>query len=318
TFIGRVDTTLGDLAAVITYGDDSVFGLLPSPDGSMMKLTTRAGQVYLQPAGSMVPAGTDLARYPDYVVPPPSGQDAAVGAAGTAGHSHGVRAARAATEARRHGTVGQRADELASEVTIEGLAAYTSDLVTLRGTANAVRAEYTNLVAVANQAHADSASRIRLKIVDFAAFTFQAGAWNHEVLQAVQEGSFPGAIELHAKRDAVSADLVAVSRPSVQGDPTCCIAYLGASNLQAYAMDPDYAFSVSAVEDCAPLVLAHELGHNLGLMHDRDTVAGQAAGELSYSEFPFSLGYRQDGPPAFETVMAYGVNAQVWVSRFSH
>src|SRR5690606_36361895 len=68
---GRVDTRVGELAAVITYGPDSVFGLLPTPDGSMMKLTTRAGQVFLQPAGGLLPPGVVSPRQSDALMAPP-------------------------------------------------------------------------------------------------------------------------------------------------------------------------------------------------------------------------------------------------------
>jgi hypothetical protein len=47
-------------------------------------------------------------------------------------------------------------------VTIEVLAAYTQEQVTLRGSAAAVQTEFANLIAIANQAHIDSGSRVRL------------------------------------------------------------------------------------------------------------------------------------------------------------
>src|SRR5690606_22091331 len=71
TFVGRVDTPFGELASVITFGQDGVFGTLPTPDGTMMQITTRGGQAFLQPAGDMVPPGVVPGPgQVDYVVPP--------------------------------------------------------------------------------------------------------------------------------------------------------------------------------------------------------------------------------------------------------
>ena len=79
TFIGRVDTTVGDLAAVLTFGRDGVFGLLPTPDGTMMEITTRAGRAFLRPAGGIVPPGPwayTEGVYADFARDLPQGEEA--------------------------------------------------------------------------------------------------------------------------------------------------------------------------------------------------------------------------------------------------
>src|SRR5690606_1805304 len=147
TFVGRVETALGTLASVITFGPDGVFGTLPTPDGTTLKLTTRGAQAYLQPEGRTIPPGADPAPHPDAALhdagPAPAGMAIAAAQAG------GPPAAPASVAAP-----GLASADGPATITI--LAAYTRNLVQLRGSESAARTEYRNLVAVMNQAHIDS------------------------------------------------------------------------------------------------------------------------------------------------------------------
>ena len=325
TFIGRVDTPAGDLAAVITFGRDGVFGLLPTPDGTMMEITTRAGQAFLRPAGGLVPPGAGTDAQPDYLFPPAPAPTPAPATSSGQGATTAPQAllpsgpAGAGDARSRAGAMptGQAPAGADAEAAITLLAAYTSNLVSLRGTTSAVQSEYYNLVAVTNQAHIDSGSRARFSVAEFVQVDFPAAGWNVEALTALQAGEIQGP-DVHALRDAAAADLVALIRPYAEGDPSCGIAWVPVDEMGGYRMWSDYGYSVTAVEDCGPHVLAHELGHNLGLMHDRDTVTMQGGGTLRYGAFPFSFGYRQDGPPSFATVMAYNKSGQPRLMRFSH
>lgn len=212
----------------------------------------------------------------------------------------------------------QAADDTGADAVIDVLAAYTTNLLSWRGSSNAVHAEWHNLVAIANQAHIDSGSHARFAIADFVEVDIPAEDLNEDALYAITNNDVPGGVDLRARRDAVAADLVALLRPHAAEDPTCGIAWLPGGALSGSRMSADYGFSVSATGDCGPLVLAHELGHNLGLMHDRDTVMQQGGGALQFGAFHFSFGYRQAGPPAFATVMAYAEDDQPWIGRFSH
>ncbi|HSK08199.1 MAG TPA: M12 family metallo-peptidase, partial [Vicinamibacterales bacterium] len=301
TFIGRVDTPLGAQASVITFGPDGTFGLLPTPDGGMLKFTTRAGQAYLQPAGFDVPPGVDPSRYPDYVLPDPAGMPRPQAAA--------VRGARA--------PFGQLAEARAGPVTITILAVYTKNLTQLRGSRSAAETEYRNLVAVMNQAHIDSGTVARFEIAGFVEVDYPAGAWNQDARQDLIDDTLPDGTGLHALRDQKAADLVALIRPYTKGDLTCGISQFPGPDLQFHNLDRDTGFSVTAVESCTPLVFAHEIGHNLGLMHDRDTVAGPAGSTLRHGPFRFAFGHRQLGPPGFATVMAYDSESRPRIGLFS-
>lgn len=306
TFIGRVDTPLGKLAAVITFGRDGVFGVLPTPEGTMLHIVTNHGESYVQPAGGLMPAGTpDHAVPQDAIAPPGPAPVAQAGAAALAA-GNGSAALRATTPSASTHAHAPSDGKAAAEVTINLLGVYTTNLVTLRGSVSAAETEFTNLVAVANQAHVDSGTVARFQLVGLEQADQPAEDHNTVALDALYFNEVPG-IDVWARRDALAADLVAMLRPYTPGDPSCGIAYLNGAHSNG-----DAGYSVTATESCGPLVLAHELGHNLGSHHDAETAAG------SQGAYPFSFGYRQDGPPAFATVMAYSAGSQQWIGYFSN
>ena len=305
TFVGRVDTRLGALASVITFGRDGVFGTLPAPDGEMIKLTTRGGQVFLQPAGFVVPPGVDPSRYPDYI-----GSEVAAPAMPAAAAAPSTPAAPGAPA-----MIGQEADA-DDEVTITILAVYTKNLSQLRGSRAAAETEYRNLVAVMNQAHIDSRTVARFEIAAFVETIYPANASIAEARDDI-EGILPDGTNLAALRDQHEADLVAMIRPYVPHDLYCGISQFPGQPLQWF-LDASTGYSVTAVGACAPIVFAHEIGHNLGLMHDRDTVAGPHGSTLRYGTYPFSFGHRQLGPPGFATIMAYESESRPRLDYFSH
>ena len=310
TFVGRVDTPLGALASVITFGKDGVFGTLPTPGGRMMKLTTRAGQAFLQPAGFVVPPGVDPSKHPDYLRPEP-----ATPGDGTPSIDTGMP--RESSAATAPSVIGQRADDDGGEVTITILAVYTKNLSQLRGSRAAAETEYRNLVAVMNQAHIDSGTIARFEIAAFVETDYPA----HASIAAAREdivGTLPDGTNLGALRNQHSADLVAMIRPYVAHDLYCGISQFPGEDLHSHLLDSSTGYSVTAVEACRPIVFAHEIGHNLGLMHDRDTIAGPHGATLRYGTYRFSFGHRQLGPPGFATIMAYDSASRPRLSYFSH
>lgn len=312
TVVGRVQTRVGPQSAVLTFGTDAVFGVIPKPDGYLLHVTTTRGLAYIGPAGGMVPdvAGGGPDRPMDVLVPPPP----AAGTRATAAArrpSDPMVVAPATSSPSRMAVAGE-----STPVQIDLLVLYDSALVELRGSVSAAETEVTNLVAVANQAHLDSGSRVRLSLAGMRQITLPVGSFNQDALNAVTHDQVDG-IGIAALRDVLSADLVAVVRPHAEGDPTCGIAWLGAAYLDRQYVDPRWGYSVSAVgSECGPYVFPHEVAHNMGSNHDRDSAGTDFDHILVYGAFPYSFGYRQDGPPSFATIMAYA-NGRPWIGSFS-
>lgn len=93
------------------------------------------------------------------------------------------------------------------------------------------------------------------------------------------------------KRDELGADFVT----QLHEDMACGVGYV--------AVHPAWAYNVVGPQ-CGPKTLAHELGHNMGLLHSR------RQGDESGSRYRYGLGHGEDG--AYATIMTYywefGVN----------
>jgi hypothetical protein len=296
TVVGRVQTRIGAQAMVLTFGPDAVFGVLPRPDGSLLQITTTRGKTGIADAGGLLPPGSKgtLATEPDYLI--------------ASTHGTGNQAVPApALDA-------QPLDD-SSDVEIAVLGLYTDDLVQLRGSVAAAETEVTNLFAITNQSHLDSGTGVRTKVVALRQVTIDPGASNHTALYAITDNTVAG-VDLHQLRDDLAADLTALVRPYQDTHGSCGVAWLvgDGRSPQSIPFLDRYGVSVSNVAPCGPYVLPHELGHNMGSAHDRETQS--ISGHLQYGAYQYSFGYRQDGPPAFATIMAYAVG-QPWLGYFS-
>lgn len=294
TLVGRVQTRFGAQAMVMTFGHDAIFGVLPQPDGSQLQVTTSAGAVRIAPAGGMLPPGESLSTVlPDYIIPDVPGSVAA--------HAPRVPDPDGALPSKS-------SSSSPVEITVLGL--YTPDLVELRGSAATAEAQFIHLLAVANQAHMDSGSRVRLKLAGLRLVEIPERLDNHEALYDVTENRVEG-IDLHRLRDEVEADLVAVLRTLTAWSGSCGVGWLNGGGRAPGAITDAHGFTVSNVEPCGPHVLAHEIGHNLGSAHER-AVQVNLDGQLDYGVYDYSFGHAVYDPP-FTTIMAYGVGGHVGV-----
>lgn len=284
SILGRVRTAIGPQSMVLTIGSDAVFGVIPRPDGRQLHVTTTRGATAVALAGPMAPPGTTAASETDYVVP------VQPAVAAQAGHAPVMAASKAVAAAEPAPT------------RIDVLGLYTDNLVTLRGSVSAAETEITNAFAIANQAHVDSQTGVVLRVTSLRQVAIDASRSNRQALDDITYNRVAG-VDLVALRDAQSADLVALVRPYTDVNGSCGNGWLGGWNHSPSSASPAWGFSVSNVAPCSPYVVAHEIGHNIGSMHD--IVTSSSNGTVEYGAYPFSFGYRQDGPPAFATIMAY-------------
>ena len=131
-------------------------------------------------------------------------------------------------------------------------------------------------VAWTNNAYAlsDAAQRIRLAgAVEMVGYE-EADAEKDLVRLAARDGHMD---EVHGLRDALAADLVLLQRSAGRG---------WAYTRNDLDIDDWPSYSVAGVAGDSADVFAHELGHNMGLHHDRKWAFG-----VSNKPFPYSYGY---------------------------
>lgn len=143
-----------------------------------------------------------------------------------------------------------------------------------------------------NAAYADSQIDVQLRLVGVREME-QAGADMSAVLGNLRLNN--AAIAL---RDQLGADFVS----QLHQTGACGVGYV--------AVDKNWTWNVTA-PGCGPIVMAHELGHNMGLNHSRKQ------GNQSGARFRYGVGYGVDN--VFVDIMAYaGVFNTTRVSRFSN
>ena len=177
---------------------------------------------------------------------------------------------------------------------------YTQAAREAAGGVSEVEAVIDLMVAETNRAYVDSGVRMRIALV-LKEETDWVESGNSTLDKNTLARPERSPHSLRRKRDQVGADLMHV----IVGEGDAC----GAAPIAARAPN---AAGLTAVQ-CDSLVMAHELGHNMGLSHDR--LADCGSGNLCPGQrhYPYGYGYvNQEGfkadaqPDArWYTVMAY-------------
>jgi hypothetical protein len=330
---------------IITFGERAVFGSIAQPGGKPpLRLTMRDGVSWLvetdpRKVAAIVNAAT-RPTHPDYHIVkradlPAAGNPRPAGAPIVAPAGAPIATSSAATAS--------------AATTVDLLVGYTSGFVTAQGSASAALTRLNYLVDVANAAYANSQINAQVRLVHAMQVSYTDLNTNDLALEQLSgyhsdpDPTKSGPVTpnaafdaLRAARETYGADLVTLVRPFKDPEQDSCgLAWLlggGKQGIQAGQGWDDLAYSVIGDgEDvgsdghtyfCRDETLAHEMGHNEGSAHDRQTAAGDD-GVLDdpddYGAFQYSFGYKTTSTTGnFYTVMAYGDTGQTPYRVFSN
>lgn len=162
---------------------------------------------------------------------------------------------------------------------------------------NNVQTRINHLVDVSNQIYQDSGINFTLRLVHIEKVNYEEAYDSETAIIHLTNQSHPAFSDVPSLRAEYGADLVVLMRPYAD-DGYCGLAWIGGSGIEgdfSHSSEADFGYSLVSI-DCSTNILAHELGHNMGLHHSRKQNA-------SGGTFDYALGYGVDND--FVTVMAY-------------
>ncbi len=358
TWVGRpVGATSGN-EAVLTFGDKAVFASIPDGVGEALQITTQGGRTWMVEAdnsklGNAV-APSDVAAGQDFL-PSPEAMASAVSA---------KRPTAAASRAQSLPATKESAITTATPATtVDLVLGYTTGFATRLGGQSQALTRLQFIVDIANQGYLNSKVGGQLRLVHAVQVDYPDATLNRTALgelSGVQCVPVSGPGQRHLPdtdvnctpatppaslqpllqaRQRYGADLVSLVRIySVPENQTCGVAWLlggGRSALDASSAP----FGLSVVSDssglqfpdngatCRDETLAHEIGHNMGLAHDRATAQGtddtnsdgNPLDPEEYGRFADSFGYSTGSAAGnFYTIMAVPVAGQTSYRVFSN
>ncbi len=300
TWVGYLKDYGNDYRSLITTGQGRSFGRILTPDGEFLVESDESGTWLIDTqAAGLLPG--DLQND---AIPSPFGrektnlnQSAPKGSAKQVAEPFGVVPNLTAQP------------QAVGNTMIDVMLLYTAGMANRYGAGLSARLD--NLIAIANQAYLDSQIQITLRLVRTAQVNYSDTTDNSTALSALTNGSDSGLASVKAMRDQYGADLVALLRPfSNATHGGCGVAWVNGYNGQPVSSGKESGYTVASdgidvggsSYYCLNLTLAHELGHNMGSMHERAN-SKDRYGNLEQGAFPYSYGYGFSG--TFGTVMSY-------------
>jgi hypothetical protein len=319
TWVGYLKDYGDDYRVLITTGQGRSFGRIFTPDGEFLVESDESGTWLIDAQAAGLTPG-DLTND---AVPSPFG-----GATTNPKPAVPKRLAPQATEPSKATADLTAQPQAAGNTTIDVLLLYTAGMASRYGAGLPARLD--NLIAIANQAYLDSQVSITLRSVYSAQVSYGDTTSNTTALGDItgvdlvtgnSKNIDPALAGVKALRDQYGADLVALLRPfSNATHGGCGVAWVNGYNGQSVSSGRESGYAV--VSDgtdvggssfyCPELTLTHELGHNMGSMHERAN-SKDSKGNLAQGAFPYSYGYGLSG--TFGTVMSY-INPRI--GKFSN
>ena len=201
------------------------------------------------------------------------------------------------------------------QVTVDLMIVYTNAFVTRYGTNVASR--LNNIIAQMNDAYLRSDVAITIRLVRSEQTSYTNSSSNNDALGALSgvnpnTGASmtppPELSSIAATRNSVGADLVMLLRPFDNvAQVSCGVAYIGGYNQTSLVSAYGYAVASEGSDlggsgyFCTDKTVPHELGHNMGLMHDRGQSPGPDTGAT-----PYGFGYIiPNTSPSVGDIMSY-------------
>lgn len=307
-------------SALLTFGQNAVFGSIQRADGSEMRIVTQNRRTYAVLVRPDQLRGVETSTGSDALVVPDSVSQASARTSDS-GQSEQIAAGATAT------ATAAAANE------IDVLLGYSTGLAQRIGSASGAETRMQNLVAISNQAYENSGVVYRIRLVGTVQVAYGDSTRNDSTLHALTGSTGTGSAPidpafnaLRAAREQTGADLVSFVRQFREPEQDGCgIAWLlGGGQTVIDQSDAPFAYSVvsdgSDVREsdnrtyfCREETLAHELGHSMGQAHNQEdsTSAGRHA---------YSYGYREASTSGFYTIMAYRIadSNQVAIRYFAN
>jgi len=308
-FVGHLKDYGTDFRMQVSYSETGAEGYILTPQGEF-RLETIAGQQWLI---DMQRSGlhSHVADHDDSA-PPVAGMVAnALAVAPNAGMA---QAGATTTPTVTSTTAASTTTATAAKPVVDLLVLYSPGFESAYGGANQALTRIQLFTAMTNTAYKDSLVNMEVRLVGAEKINIADTTSNSTTLGdlAAARGAFASVPALRAK---YGADLVVLVRPFYMNAQagSCGVGYIGGYGGQDISLYKNLGYSV--VSDgrdragtayyCTDYTFAHELGHNMGSMHDRVTVASQGGGTGAY---PYGFGYGMSG--SFGTIMSY-INPRV-------